>query len=167
MLARGRTQTDRAWHVIDRIPEVGTWARIDDFVGLVAAIEGDAVTVFDPGARQQRRAPTAQVTVLPAAAVRVTMHVDLPIPHGLPEVSLRRWVALLADPVLRERAAGAMVETGLDEGAAAPPVEFDARALADGLARCLCGATTTTDPGVPVRCATCGRQAAPPIAPPA
>ena len=146
-------------------PPLGAWARAESFVGLVAAVDGDNVTLFDPGARQQRQAARADVEAVPAAAVRVTMHVDLPVPHGISEASLRRWVALLADPVLRERAASAMAEAGLDQGAAAPSVDFDAAALTDDVAHCLCGATTPTTPGVAVTCAVCGRQAAPPIAP--
>lgn len=146
-------------------PAPGTWARAGDFVGLVAASDGDQVTLFDPGARQQRQVPAAEAQEVPAAAVRVTVRVDLPMPHGLSEESLRRWVALLTDPVLRERAATAIAEAGLDAGAAMPPVDVDAQAHTDGLARCLCGATTTTVPGAPVTCAACGRRAAPPAAP--
>jgi hypothetical protein len=148
-------------------PPLGGWARADDFIGLVAHRDEHHVTLFDPGRRQQRQAAHDVVQAVPAAAVRVSVTVDLPLPHGLNEESLRRWVALLVDPVLRERAAAAMAEAGLDDGAAQPPITFDAAALADGLARCLCGATTPAAPGVAVTCGACGRQAAPPIAPPA
>lgn len=147
-------------------PPPGSWARAAGFVGLVAASDGDDVTLFDPGARRQQQVPLAQAHAVPAAAVRVTLTVDLPLPHGLDEASLRRWVALLADPVLRERAAEAMTAAGLDDGAARPEVAMDARALDDGLARCLCGATTPAAAGAPVTCGVCGRRAAPPIAPP-
>jgi hypothetical protein len=152
---------------MDTAPRPGSWARAGGFVGLVAAIDGDQLTLFDPGARRQQQVPLAAAQVVPAAAVRVTLTVDLPLPHGLDEASVRRWVALLADPVLRERAADAMTEAGLDHGAAAPQVAMDARALSDGLARCLCGATTPATAGIPVACDVCGRQAAPPVEPPA
>lgn len=151
---------------MDAAPPLGSWARAGDFVGLVAGIDGDQVTLFDPGARQQQRVPLAQAHAVPAAAVQITLTVDLPLPHGLNEASLRRWVALLADPVLRERAAAAMAEAGLDDGAAQPQVAMDAQARSDGGAQCLCGATTPTAAGVPVVCGVCGRQAAPPVARP-
>jgi hypothetical protein len=146
-------------------PPLGSWARADGFVGLVAGSDERHVTLFDPGGRQQHRAPIERVQAVPAAAVRVALTVELPLPHGLDETSLRRWVALLADPVLRERAAEAMAETGLDAGAALPQVALHADARSDGQARCLCGATSPATPGVPVICGVCGRQAAPPIAP--
>ena len=147
-------------------PALGSWARSGGFVGLVARNDGQHVTLLDPGARQQREVPVDRVEVVPAAAVEITMAVELPLPHGLNETSLRRWVALLADPVLRDRAAEAMSDAGLDAGAALPQVALDARARSDGHARCLCGATTPTAVGVAVTCRVCGRQAAPPIAPP-
>jgi hypothetical protein len=148
-------------------PPLGSWARSDGFVGLVARNDGQHVTLLDPGGRQQREVPVDLVQAVPAAAVEVTMAVELPVPHGLDETSLRRWMALLADPVLRDRAVEAMSGAGLDAGAALPQVTLDARALSDGQARCLCGATTPTAAGVAVTCGACGRQAAPPIAPPA
>lgn len=151
---------------MDVPPPPGTWARAGDFVGLVASVDDDQVTLFDPGARRQQQVPFARAQTVPAAAVRVTLTVDLPLPHGLNETSLRRWVALLTDPVLRKRAAGVMAEAGLDDGAALPEVAMDALALSDGVARCLCGATTPTSAGVTVTCGACGRQAAPPVAPP-
>ena len=151
---------------MDAPPPLGSWARAGAFVGLVANVDGAQVTLLDPGARRQQQIPLAQAHAVPAAAVQVTLTVDLPLPHGLSEASLRRWVALLADPVLRERAAAAMAEAGLDDGAAQPEVALDARARSDGSARCLCGATTPADAGVPVTCGVCGRQAAPPVAPP-
>lgn len=147
-------------------PPPGTWARVDGFVGLVARSDGDRVTLLDPGGRQQREVGVGELEVVPAAAVRVTLSVDLGVPHGLSESSLRRWVALLADPVLRRRAADVMTESGLDGGAALPEVAMDARALSDGLARCLCGRATPTAVGVAIACPDCGRPAAPPVAPP-
>lgn len=150
---------------MEQAPLPGSWARAGGRVGVVAHSDGQHVTLFDPGARAQWRVPVAEAQAVPAAAVRVTLTVDLPLPHGLDETSLRRWVALLADPVLRERAAQAMSEEGLDTGTALPQVALDARALDDGLARCLCGTTTPTDSGVAVTCPACGRQAAPPVAP--
>jgi hypothetical protein len=150
----------------DAMPPLGSWAQADGFIGLVAHRDEHHVTLFDPGRRQQRQAAHDLVQPVPAAAVRISMTVDLPLPHGLNEESLRRWVALLVDPVLRERAAEAMAEAGLDGGAAQPQISFDAAALTDGLARCLCGATTPAVPGIAVTCNVCHRQAAPPIAPP-
>lgn len=147
-------------------PPLGSWARAGGFVGLVTHSDEHQVTLFDPGARQQRHAAPSEVQPVPAAAVRVTMTVDLPLPHGLDETSLRRWLAMLADPVLRGRAAKAMTDAGLDAGAALPAVDIDARALSDGQAHCLCGAATPAHSGVAVTCPACGRQAAPPVAPP-
>jgi hypothetical protein len=146
-------------------PPLGSWARADDFVGLVARSDERHVTLVDPGGRQQREVPVDHVQAVPAAAVEVTLTVDLPLPHGLDETSLRRWVTMLADPVLRERAAEAMADAGLDAGSALPQVTLDAQARSDGQARCLCGETTPAAPGVAVACGACGRQAAPPIAP--
>ena len=143
---------------------LGSWARAGSFTGLVARSDELHVTLFDPGSRQQHQIASGQVQPVPAAAVRVTVTVDLPLPHGLEEESLRRWVAVLTDPVLRERAAAAMADAGLDPGAAQPEVTVDVHALSDGLARCLCGATTPTADGVAVPCSVCGRQAAPPVA---
>jgi hypothetical protein len=146
-------------------PPLGSWARAGEFVGLVARSDDRHVTLFDPGGRQQREIPVDQVEAVPAAAVELRLTVDLPLSHGLDETALRRWVAMLIDPVLRERAAEALADAGLDTGAALPQVMLDASARADGKARCLCGATTPTAPGVAVTCGACGRQAAPPIAP--
>jgi hypothetical protein len=139
-------------------------------LGVVAKVDGDEVTLFDPAQRRQHRVTATAVTRVPAAAVRITAEVDLPVPHGLDEHDLRRWLAMLTDPVLRERASDALAEAGLDTAAAQPPVTLTATALADGRSRCLCGATTpsaTTAPAdaVPPACATCGRQPAPPVRP--
>ena len=148
----------------NRLP-LGSWARAGGFTGLVARSDELHVTLFDPGSRQQHQVARGQVQPVPAAAVRVTVTVDLPLPHGIDEEPLRRWIAMLTDPVLRERAAAAMSEAGLDPGAASPEVSVDVQALGDGLARCLCGATTPTTDGVAVPCGACGRQAAPPVSP--
>jgi hypothetical protein len=145
---------------------LGTWARADGMLGVVARVEGTHVTLFDPGRRQQREVALDEVQVVPAAALQVTVRVDLPVPHGLDEYSLRRWTATLIDPVLRERAAAALAAAGLDDGPALPPATVDVAPSAGAEARCLCGATTPTDPGVSVTCRVCGRQTAPPVSSP-
>lgn len=127
--------------------------------GLVAAVEGERVTVFDPGARRQVTVAGAEVTPLPAGAVTVTVTVDLPLAHGLDEDELRRWVASLLDPVVRERAAEALLVAGLDQGAALPPVRLDVLAAQTSGAICLCGARTPAASGAAVACMACGRQA--------
>jgi hypothetical protein len=146
-------------------PTPGSWARADGFVGLVTAVDEERVTLLDPGRRAQHTADAARVEVVPAAAVRVTVTVDLPMPHGLPEESLRRWVAMLTDPVLRERASEALADVAQDTGPAEPRATLDVVALADGRARCLCGHTVAATPGTAVTCPSCGRPAAPPVAP--
>lgn len=153
-----------------RAPRLGAWARADGVVGVVARLDGDRVTLFDPALRRQHNAPMAAVEAVPSAAVRVTCTVDLPLPHGASEEDVRRWVAVLTDPVLRERAAEALANAGLDAGVAEPAVEITAIALRDGLARCLCGATLASegvDPHDPPQagppCPQCGRQPAPPL----
>lgn len=139
-------------------------------VGLVARVDGDRLTLFDPARRRQHEVALADATPVPAAAVRVTATVELPVPHGLDERDLRRWIAMLADPILRERAGEALGGAGLDVGAALPPVDVTARALDDGRSRCLCGATTPSTttaphPATPPACPACGRQLAPPTSP--
>ncbi|HEX6256879.1 MAG TPA: hypothetical protein VFZ70_13820 [Euzebyales bacterium] len=142
---------------------LGAWVRSGPVVGVVARNEGDEVTVFDPGDRRRQDAATATVSPVPSTAVRVTVTVDLPLAHGLDEADLRRWVAMLVDPVLRERAAAALREAGLDDGVTLPAADVVASVLRDGLARCLCGTTSPARPGVaPAACAVCGRQPAPP-----
>lgn len=142
---------------------VGGWARAGAVVGVVARIDGDTVTVFDPGGRRRHDASADDVRAVPAASVRVTVTVDLPLPHGLDETALRRWTAMLLDPVLRERAAEALEGDGLDPGVALPTPQVAATALRDGLARCLCGTTVPADPATtPPACPSCGRQPAPP-----
>lgn len=147
-------------------PPLGCWARAEGFLGLVAGADSDTVTLVDPGRRAQHTAAVDRVEVVPAAAVRVTVSVELPLPHGLDEEALRRWTALLADPVLRERAARALADAGLDTGAAEPPLTLEVHALSDGHARCLCGARVVAAPGQTVDCTVCRRRAAPPVAPP-
>lgn len=139
---------------------LGAWARSGAFIGLVAAVD-DEVTLFDPAARQSARVPAAEVEPLPAGAVTVTLRLDLPLPHGLVESDLRRWAASLVDETLRERAAAALVQAGLDPGAALPPVVVELSA-ADEAALCLAGHRTAGDG--PVACAECGREAVPPPA---
>lgn len=148
---------------------LGTWGRADGVVGVVARVDGDEVTVFDPGQRRQHTVTATALQPIPAAALQVTVTVDLPLPHGLDEADIRRWTAMLTDPVLRERAAAALTDAGLDPGVTLPDVEVSVHAHDDGLARCLCGASA---PGSPLShlaslnpCPQCGRQMAPPVAP--
>lgn len=151
-------------------PRLGAWGRADGVVGVVARRDDDRVTLFDPARRRQHTAPAATIEPVPSAAVRVTCTVDLPLPHGASEDDVRRWVAMLTDPVLRERAGAALADAGLDTGVAEPAVEVSAVALRDGRARCLCGASVASDgvdPHDPPRavppCPRCGRQPAPPV----
>ena len=139
-------------------------------VGVVAGVDGDRVTVFDPAQRRQHEVAASAITIIPAAAVRVTTTVDLPVPHGFDEHDLRRWLAMLTDPVLRERAGDALAAAGLDVGVTLPQVVVTATALDDGMSRCLCGATTTSTTTAPAganlpACPACGRQPAPPVPP--
>lgn len=152
------------------MPRLGAWCRADGIVGVAARVDGGRVTVFDPAQRRQHEAPASTITAVPAAAVRVTTSVDLPVPHGLDEHDLRRWLAMLTDPVLRERAGAALAAADLDPGVTLPLVSVTVVALDDGASRCLCGATTastTTAPSEarPPACPTCGRQLAPPVPP--
>ena len=139
---------------------MGTWARAGDMVGVVAALDGDSVTVFSPGDRKVATVSRSELVLVPAGAVTVTLQVDVPLPHGLGEEAVRRWIASLADPVLRERAAAALSEAGLDDGAALPQVRANVAPAAASGAVCLCGARTPAPPGTIVACARCGRQAA-------
>lgn len=138
---------------------IGAWARSGGMVGVVAAADGDTVTLFRPGDRQLARVPPSDLELLPAGAVTVTATVDLPVPHGIGEDLLRRWVASLTDETLRGRAHAALADAGLDQGAALPSVRLEVRTMDTGGALCLCGAKTPADPGVAVACAACGRQA--------
>ena len=139
---------------------LGAWARAQGLVGLVAALNGDDVTLFQPGDRQRATVPRSQVELVPAGAVTVTLRVDLPLPHGIGDDTVRRWVASLADPVVRARAASALEEAGLDAGAALPTVIDEVGPASTSGAVCLCGARTPAAPGTMIPCAQCGRQAA-------
>jgi len=170
--ARSRSISAHEPNAADRppTPRLGAWCRVGGLVGVVARVDDDRVTVFDPAQRRQVEASAAAVTPVPTAAVRVTTSVDLPVPHGLDEHDLRRWVAMLTDPVLRERAGAALAAADLDLGVSLPRVTVRATALDDGASRCLCGATTagtTTAPdaATPRACPSCGRQLAPPVPP--
>lgn len=147
-------------------PALGAWARAEGFIGVVARTADGQVTLFEPGQRRQHTVASDSVERVPSAAVRVTVTVDLPVPHGVDESDLRRWVAMLTDPVLRARAAEALTAANLDDGVTLPKTTVTAVAIADGALHCLCGATTpstddTTATG-PARCPRCERQLAPP-----
>lgn len=146
-------------------PLLGSWARWESVTGLVADVDGDEVALFDPAARQVVRAPRDRVQRLPAAALTVTAVVDLPLPHGLDEADVRRWVATLLDGVLRERAGAALRDAGLDDGPARPSVRVDVRpASGSGSdALCVAGHRTPAPAGASTACPRCGRLA---VAPP-
>lgn len=98
--------------------EIGTWARAAGFVGIVAKVAEDGeVTLFNPGDRQVLRTAAGAAQPLPAGRIRVSVTVELDVPHGLGEESVTRWVAALTDPLLRERAREGLAEGGLDVGA--------------------------------------------------
>ena len=137
---------------------LGTWARSGAMIGLVAAVDGESVTLFDPGERQQATVGRAEVEALPAGAVTVTVSVDVPVPHGIEEHTLRRWIASLVDDHIRDRAYAALTDSGLDPGASLPSVRMDVRAIDSG-AVCLCGARTPAPAGSQLRCTACGRLA--------
>ena len=137
---------------------LGGWARSRGIVGLVAAVDGENVTLFDPGERTRTTVARTEVEAVPAGGVTVTISVELPVPHGVDEHTLRRWVASLTDPHLRDRAYAALTESGLDEGAALPSVRVDVRPVESGTV-CLCGARTPAPAGAEVRCTNCGRLA--------
>lgn len=141
-------------------PRLGQWGKAGELVGLVAAVDGDDVTLFDPAGRRETTVSAASITPLPAGAVRVTVSATLPVPHGLGEEELRRWVASLADDRVRERALAALADAGLDDGAARPAVDVDVVAADRGA--CLCGAAADLEAGRSGECPACGRQAAGP-----
>lgn len=141
-------------------PRLGQWGKAGELVGLVAAVDGEEVTLFDPADRQETTVSAASVTPLPAGAVRVTVSATLPVPHGVGEQELRRWVASLADDRVRERALAALADARLDDGAARPPVSVEVVPAASGA--CLCGETPDLAPGRSGTCPACGRQAAGP-----
>lgn len=143
-------------------PLLGSWARWESVTGLVAQVDGDEVALFDPAARQVVRAPRDRVQRLPAAALTVTAAVDLPLPHGLDEADVRRWVATLLDGVLRERAGAALRDAGLDDGPALPAVRVDVRPAAGSDALCLAGHRTPAPADASLACPSCGRLAVSP-----
>lgn len=157
-------------------PPLGAWARVrgSGLVGLVVAVGADGVTVFSPGDRRMARVDADDVERVPAGAVSVSLSVELPLAHGVEEATLRRWLAVLADDVLRGRAADALREQGLDGGPTLPPLRLDVRPVTTSGAVCLCGARTpaaATDGGsahagaaAAPACARCGRQTALPTA---
>lgn len=143
----------------DGAPRLGSWARSGELVGLVAAVDGDVVSLFDPAQRQVARVPVAGLRPVPAGAVTVTVTLDLPLAHGLDEDAVRRWTASLLDGVLRERASGALADAGLDSGPALPVARVDVAASTSGGAICLAGHRSPAPDGAAVACPTCGREA--------
>lgn len=141
------------------VPRLGSWARARGFVGLVVAADTETVSLFDPGARQLTRVPLGEASVLPGGAVTVAVRMEVPIPHGFPEQSLRRWLASLTDDRAREQARAALREAGVDEGATLPPVRLEVEAVGTSGAVCLCGARTPALEGAKVACRACGREA--------
>lgn len=140
-------------------PRLGSWARSGGLVGLVAAVDDAAITLFDPGERQMATVARSAVESVPVGAVTVTVTLDLPVPHGIDETVLRRWVASLTDLSLRDRAAAVLTEQGLDVGAALPDARFSVRAMETSGAICLCGAKVPAPDGARVTCPACGREA--------
>lgn len=139
---------------------LGAWGRTAELIGVVAALDDDAVTLFDPGSRRMAQVPHEEVTPVEAGALTLSVRVDLPVPHGLAEEGLLRWVASLADETVRGRARAALAEAGLDEAVTLPTVRLDVEAAATSGAVCLCGARTPAPDGASLACAACGRQAA-------
>lgn len=137
---------------------LGTWARSGTFVGLVVAADGESVSLFDPAERQVAKVLREDVEVVPAGGVTITVTVDLPVPHGVNESALRRWVAALTDDTLRERAHSALTEQGLDEGAALPAARLSVAPVTSGVV-CLCGSRMPAPPGAEMVCTNCGRLA--------
>lgn len=147
-----------------RAPRLGAWGRTADLIGVVVAVDEDAVTLFDPGHRRVVRVARGEVQPVEAGALTVSLQVDLPVPHGLAEDALKRWVASLADETVAERARAALDEAGLDDAVTLPSVRLQVAAAATSGAVCLCGARTPAPDGASVACAGCGREA---VAPPA
>jgi hypothetical protein len=139
-------------------PRLGSWARSGQLIGLVVAAADGEVTIFDPGERISATVPFGEAETIPAGAVTVTVTVDLPLPHGVAEPSLRRWVASLLDETVRERAYAALTEAGLDQGAALPAVRVDVRPMEGTVAICLCGAKVPGPAGARLSCPSCGRE---------
>jgi hypothetical protein len=141
------------------LPRLGSWARSGQLVGLVVGVDEEEVTLFDPGERVQATVPLSDAEVVPAGAVTVTATVDLPLPHGVAEPALRRWVASLLDERLRERAHAVLTEAGVDPGAALPGVRIRVEPMAGTVAICLCGAKVPAPIGAKLACPSCGREA--------
>ncbi|WP_370324288.1 hypothetical protein [Euzebya sp.] len=113
--------------------EIGRWVRASGFVGKVAAVDDDGTLVlFNPGDRQVLRATPGTVQPLPTGTVRVTVTLDVEVPHGLAEESLRRWTAALIDPVLRSKGRESLEEAGFDTGAFDAEPTVDVRELETG-----------------------------------
>lgn len=140
-------------------PRLGSWAKSGGLIGLVAAVDDTTITLFDPGDRQMATVPRGAVESVPVGAVTVTVTVDLPVPHGVDETSLRRWTASLTDLSMRERAAEVLSAQGLDPGAALPDARFSVRAMDSSGAICLCGAKVPAPDGARLACPSCGREA--------
>lgn len=145
-------------------PRLGAWGRTGDLIGVVAAVDDETVTLFDPGQRRMAKVTRDEVQHVEAGALTVSLQVDLPVPHGVAEDTLVRWVASLADEAVSERARAALRDAGLDEAVALPPVRLHVEAAATSGAVCLCGARTPAPDGASLACAGCGREA---VAPPA
>ncbi|HUG84971.1 MAG TPA: hypothetical protein VMM13_10420 [Euzebya sp.] len=97
--------------------DIGTWVKAGPLIGIVSKIEQDgSLVVFNPGDRQMLRATPGAVQVLPTGTVQLRFALQIDVPHGLGEDSLRRWMAALIDPVLRAHAQATMIEQGLDDG---------------------------------------------------
>ena len=143
---------------------LGSWVRAGTMTGLVVSVERDDVGVFDPGERRLATVPRAQAHLLPSAAVRVTITVDLPLPHGVGEETLRRWLAALVDPVLQDRASTALRQDGHDAGPALPSTDVVLTPSPGSDAVCLCGHRTDAQGSARVECSACGRVA---VVPPA
>lgn len=138
---------------------LGAWARTGDFTGVVAAVDDETVTLFDPGDRRVAQASRTDVVAVDSAALTVSLRVDLPVPHGLSEKTLMRWLASLAEPGVRARARNALTESDIDEAVMLPDVRVDVEPVSTSGAVCLCGARTPAPDGADVACARCGRHA--------
>jgi hypothetical protein len=143
-------------------PRLGSWARGGGITGLVTRIDDDEIALFEPGERRIAAVARAEVEQMPAAAVRITITGDLPLPHGVGEETLRRWAAALTDPLLRDRASAALEDAGQDVGPALPEMEVELLPAEGDDALCLCGARTPSPDQQPVACRVCGRQAVTP-----
>lgn len=96
--------------------DIGTWVKAGPLIGIVSKIEEDgSLVVFNPGDRQMMRATPGAVQALPTGMVQLRVAVQVEVPHGLGEDSLKRWMAALIDPVLRTHAQATMIEHGLDD----------------------------------------------------